>query len=114
MQVTDAMLRAAANIFCEAGLPIHLPQDGDLDDVERERYEALRAAIEAALAEMWQSMDSAPKDGTPVLLGWELLHPLVGHCEGGRWGSLTSSFGFEPFNNAPTAWMPPPPPPRGR
>ena len=50
MQITDAMLRAAANIFCEAGLPIHLPQDGDLDDVERERYETLRAALSAALA----------------------------------------------------------------
>lgn len=55
MQVTDAMVAA----FCRAN-----PHHHDLSVNE------IRAGIDAALAEMWQDMDSAPKDGEHVLLGF--------------------------------------------
>ena len=122
MQITDAMLRAAANIFCEAGLPIHLPQDGDLDDVERERYETLRAALSAALAAAWRPIEEAPKDGTRILIwfvhanaayskdpvgeGWEAVHEAcwIDHNGGGwTWHGLCG---------VATKWMPLPSPPK--
>jgi hypothetical protein len=65
---------------------------------------ALPAAATASAG--WQPIETAPKDGTPLLLGWPTFHPLVGHCEDGLWGELDSDFGFEPFENTPTHWMP--------
>ena len=58
MQVNDDMVRAAAEVFCDNGIHIALPQDGDLDDLERERYDTLRAALTAALAAMWRPAES--------------------------------------------------------
>lgn len=42
-------LANAVQAMCDHGIEIHLPQDGDLDDLEMERYDALRAAILAYL-----------------------------------------------------------------
>ena len=63
------MVAKAADIFCENGIHIAVPQDGDLDDLERERYDALRAALTAALAEMWRPIEEAEPNQT-YLLGW--------------------------------------------
>jgi hypothetical protein len=55
----------------------------------------------------WMPIETAPKDGTPVLVGFPApYHPLVGHCEAGRWGELTSDFEFDGFDTQPTLWMP--------
>ena len=53
MQVTDAMLSAARTAYWER----------EFTDID-----PMRAALTAALAEMWRPIEDAPKDGTPVLL----------------------------------------------
>jgi hypothetical protein len=60
----------------------------------------------------WQPIETAPRDGMPVLLGFPCnFHAMVGHCEEGVWGELDSDFGFEPFSVKPTHWMELPEPP---
>jgi len=55
----------------------------------------------------WKPVRTAPRDGTPILLGWkyEKFHPLVGHFEGDDCGVLTKDMGFELFDIKPTHWM---------
>lgn len=61
----------------------------------------------------WMDIETAPKDGTPVLLGFSKnWHALVGHWEWPLWGELNRDFGFDPFEMQPTHWMPLPEPPR--
>ena len=71
------------------------------------------SALSAGLG-AWLPIETAPKDGTPVLVAWEGLsfHPVVAHSEGNQWGTLSAGFGFEPLC-APTHWqyLPLPPPP---
>jgi len=117
------MLRAAANIFCEAGLPIHLPQDGDLDDVERERYETLRAALSAALAAAWRPINEADKDGMRVSSKTFILaHAEKKWIRFGKWyvqegcwyysGTSERSQWAQVRGDAPTHFMPLPSPPK--
>jgi hypothetical protein len=67
----------------------------------------------------WQSMDSSPKDGSPVLL-YEQREDGVGYiftgyyCDsrnvdvyGTKWACLE----YDAFNHNPTYWMPLPNPP---
>ena len=63
----------------------------------------------------WKPIETAPKDGTPVLVAWSGLsfHPVVAHYEGCLWGTLSAGFGFEPLC-APTHWMPLPPSPEAK
>lgn len=49
--ITEEMLKRAAQVFRDGGFEISLPSEGDLDDVERERYETLKAALTAALSD---------------------------------------------------------------
>lgn len=71
----------------------------------------------------WQTIESAPKDGTRILLHWPTLfnEPYVG---GGRWDDQVIYLHSQPFwasdypwSNAqlrlkpPTLWMPLPEPP---
>jgi hypothetical protein len=61
-----------------------------------------RAAAQGA----WQSIETAPQDGTPILLGFPgNAHALVGHWEWPLWGEFTRDFGFDPFEIQPTHWM---------
>jgi hypothetical protein len=56
MQVSEEVVRAAYRAYC---------------DRDREGLAvAIRAALEAALAAMWQDISTAPKDGERILLGW--------------------------------------------
>jgi hypothetical protein len=48
MSVSKAEIEAAAEEMNNHGIDISLPWDGDLDDLERERFDALVAALEAA------------------------------------------------------------------
>lgn len=55
----------------------------------------------------WQDISTAPRDGTPVLLGFPgHLHAMHGHCEDDVWGQIDSDFGFEHLPTQPTHWMP--------
>ena len=45
---THGEIEAAAKVFRERGVDIRLPWEGDLDDRERELFEALRDALVAA------------------------------------------------------------------
>lgn len=71
----------------------------------------------------WQPIDTAPKDGTRVLLyspdatesyrrdpdDLPIQAPeFVGHFSGSRWWSLSH---YDAFRWEPTLWMPLPPPP---
>jgi hypothetical protein len=69
--------------------------------------EKLRAALQ------WQPIETAPRDGTPVLVGWDTgwWDADKCHCEDGVWGYLNSDMSFTPFNEQPTHWLPLPPPP---
>jgi len=43
----EAALTAAAQAFCNRGIEIACPWEGDLDDLEQERFDAMKAAIDA-------------------------------------------------------------------
>lgn len=45
---TQGEVEAAAAVLCDRGIEIKLPWECDLDDLERERYEALVAALDAS------------------------------------------------------------------
>lgn len=60
----------------------------------------------------WQTIDTAPQDGTPVLagkmnpfLGGTVLYPLTSRYIGGRW---KAKFGDEwaSYDPQPTHWTP--------
>lgn len=66
MTLTNAQIEAARDVFLENGIEFCLPWLGDMDDLDRERYDALRLALEAALsgspqveAGTWQDDPSA-------------------------------------------------------
>jgi hypothetical protein len=60
----------------------------------------------------WQPIETAPKDGTPVLVCWrgKHFHPIVGHCESDVWGYLNDDMSFSTFKLQPTDWTPLPTP----
>lgn len=72
--VTEAQITAAAEALNRYGLAISLPWEGDLDDLERERFEALKAALEAAEKAAWQ-----PASGPPPPLQQRVLLAQPGH-----------------------------------
>lgn len=61
----------------------------------------------------WQPIETAPKDGKRLILGWDDSASLPMHCEMGvfkgakRW---CNTYGH-PFSGEPTHWMPLPAPP---
>ena len=59
-----AALEAAAEVFASHGIDISLPWECDLDDLERERFDALDAALEAA----WKAMKLLRPDLPPSAL----------------------------------------------
>ena len=74
--------------------------------------ETFAAEAVRVLASHWRSIDTAPNDGTPVLLGFPgNLHAMAGHFEMEYWGELNSDFEFVPFSVRPTHWMHLPEPP---
>lgn len=48
-RVTDKMVDASIAKFAEFGIEFAAPWNGSLDDLEAERYQALRDALQAAL-----------------------------------------------------------------
>lgn len=70
MQVTDAMVAKAAEVAYLRNRAGDTPWDALSPQHQSEWREKVRPALTAALAEMWQDMDGAPKDGERVLLGF--------------------------------------------
>jgi len=66
------------------------------------------AALSDAPGEGWRSMDSAPKDGTRILLAWKPVGGLSEHVELGKWKSRqgwSNTYGHA-FSGEPDAWAP--------
>lgn len=102
MQVTDAMIAAACR------------KCGDSDPTTTHKS-VMRAALEAALAEMWQDIEGAPHNQL-VILGWN-------DWRDGHWisdvgyasmGTRTDAGSSISHHGSATHWMPLPPPPMGR
>lgn len=110
MQVTDEMIEAALCAFTEC------PSSNDLD--------AMHTALTAALAKAWEPIESAPRDGTRVILftkwlGDKLCPDPFDEVQVGYWddGNQTHDVWHrEPgwvteFIGTPTHWIPLPAPP---
>ena len=88
MQINDAMVAKALNSL------------RDNSPLSRVHPEAMRAALTAALAEMWRPIEEAPKEGRQmILLLTPSRFPQVAFSN--TW--WTAGFSVE---NKPTHWMP--------
>ena len=58
----------------------------------------------------WRPIETAPKDGTDILLGFEpaIGWQRIGKAWGGQW---VSAWNHHPIHDQPTHWMPLPEPP---
>jgi hypothetical protein len=111
MQVNDDMVDAALDAHHRTSLAI-----------SSDPFEAMRAALTAALAHMWRPIEEAPKDRTRVLLYTNELTPPTIQAE---WRPYDDQVGFgewvDVWNNDPietnvgpasfTHYMPLPAPP---
>lgn len=117
MQVTDAMVAEAIAAFCNPNL--------------KTPEASMRAALTAALAEIWQDIEDAPKDGSPILIAGGTYYnsmslfnedyPFEGRTIAKwddyhrQWRGENSGGHDEYFWHKPTHFMPlPAPPPMGR
>jgi hypothetical protein len=82
---------------------------------DESRAEAQKQVIAVLPAVAWLPIDTAPTDGTPVLVGWDF-----GHWECAKasydsgWGELQSNMDFTYYADPPTHWSPLPEGPRAR
>ena len=78
---------------------------------DKNRSDPMRAALTAALAEMWRAIEEAPKDGTYVLV-WR---PDEGDCHHEAHAGIDTWTGRSWYrsrlNQQPTHFMPLPAPP---
>lgn len=111
MQITDEMIDAAAKAFWSDGITY-----------KTERRQSVRAMLEAALAAAWRPIETAPKDGTEIILtnglwvavGWYSHSPFLWRdAQAGAWVDSDPRDGGGALSgvNAPTHWMPLPQPP---
>lgn len=74
------------------------------------RLRAENATLRAQVEQKWQPIETAPKDGTQLLLtcvGW--AEPVVAHWNAGAWDDGD----YCDYMTGLTHWMPLPPPPAG-
>lgn len=89
-----------AVVCCCTGPEVHTGY-GPVEDWRDEAIEAWNDRVVG-----WQPIETAPDDGTPVLLGWAgNYHANTGHCEDGVWGHLGFDWSFSPYPTQPTHWM---------
>ncbi len=66
----------------------------------------MNATYAIALDNRWQRMETAPRDGTRILLAWEPYSGVSDHVELGKWKSKDgwcNTYG-KPFSNEPDVW----------
>lgn len=86
---------------CGASSSVHFDRKENLEDGWNRRVQAVQPVPVA-----WQPIETAPKDGTPVLLHWGRgFHPMSGHCEGEMWGHLGFDWSFIPYPTQPKFWI---------
>lgn len=112
MQVTDAMVAKACSAY-------------GLNDPTEMHKGVMRAALTAALAEMWRPISEAPKDGTEILLFThqdvdDFCDEAFGAVQIGYWDDGNDAPGTVWHRDAgwilqkigePLAWQPLPSPP---
>ena len=128
-QVTDAMIEAGARVYS----PFAFDRNGPLAILARdEARKEVRAILEAAFAEQvvgWHLIETAPKDGTPVLIAggtFEVSNSMHGEITSvgvtiatfEKWEKLwrgDNAGGHDEYYwHKPTHWMPLPAPPFSR
>lgn len=77
-EITDAMVEAAAEAICQELLFEGSHGCGGFCQAKAKYGKAARCALSAALAAggaggVWRTMDTAPKDGTPILVWWPIV-----------------------------------------
>ncbi|BEV44820.1 hypothetical protein [Afipia carboxidovorans] len=104
MQVTDEMVDAALDAHHAASLAI-----------SSDPFEAMRAALTAALGAMWQPISEAPKDGRHVMLAMaddEYVGQGYYDVDSGNWyPPLQNSHEWPDMKMHPTHFMHIPSPP---
>jgi hypothetical protein len=113
-EIEETVERVARALFYQDNDARDYNWETDPKEWERVEYqEAARAAI-AAMPSPWRTIDSAPKDGTWILVGGVNLHPCDAHWAHDRVGDAWDWMdGFGPFAAQPTHWQPLPIGPTG-
>lgn len=127
MQVTDAMVAKALDAYNEALSEITMSGPDTVESLDDIREIGLRAALTAALAEMWRPIEEAPKDGTVILLSqsedalcgyapevkpWKRI--AIGRFVGFWQIGVPNGHSCGGADDQFTHWMPLPPPPMGK
>lgn len=128
MQVTDEMVRVAADALGKLRGFEYAPYAalyGDLaaKSFQAENRELARECLTAALAAMWQPIETAPRDGQDIILYFPLIglsddwpKVVIGHKRAidharGHWVWQSRAFRGYSDEYQPTHWMPLPPAP---
>lgn len=82
-------ITAAAQAFCNRGITISCPWEGDLDDEEREQFDALVAAIDAHNTILRRSSD---EQAEVVEFGWAWRNRDDGPAA--RWDFVTTKYAW--------------------
>lgn len=109
-QVAERLRRYERDIDKSFGPPETIPYPMAYEFGEwADAIAALSQQLSEARAELknrWQRMDSAPRDGTRILLAWEPYSGISEHVELGKWKSQNgwcNTYG-KPFSGEPDAW----------
>lgn len=83
----NGAVEAASRKFAEFGIDFNCPWDGDLSDLERERFEALKAALAAAYPELVAEIERLRKAAVSALTSMLIASKLPG---------VSDEYDFEP------------------
>lgn len=96
---------------------LQAPTETGVTNAQAVEYWNTRAspAPSVAPSREWQDIETAPKDGTRIILCWDDSATLPAHVElGKRKGFAWANTYGHPFQGEPTHWMPLPAPPVSR
>ncbi|KAA8387660.1 DUF551 domain-containing protein [Acetobacter sp. DmW_136] len=107
--MTDPRIEAAARALYENTVGLEWPRDAD-DETRADYYEDARIALAAADAAAWRPIETAPQDGTHILVPMKFIGADVVSYELGAWRETTNMLRLK---DEPTHWQPLPAPPTG-